>query len=112
MTCDAGEVVVVPFPFTDRTGTKRRPALVLSARSFNDRNGHTLMAMITTAKATAWTLDTPFDWGAVGLSQPCVIRMKLSTVDNRLIVRPLGMLGRADWAAVQQMFEPSAPNAS
>ena len=30
MTFDAGDVIIVPFPFTDRTTTKRRPALVLS----------------------------------------------------------------------------------
>jgi mRNA-degrading endonuclease toxin of MazEF toxin-antitoxin module len=33
--CDPGEVVTVPFPFTDTVISKRRPALILSGRSFN-----------------------------------------------------------------------------
>jgi len=37
------DVVVVPFPFTERAGTKRRPALVLSKKAFNE-NGHTILA--------------------------------------------------------------------
>jgi mRNA interferase MazF len=36
MTCDTWDVVVVPFPFTDSPASKRRPALVLSLRAFND----------------------------------------------------------------------------
>ena len=41
MICDAWDVVTVPFPFTDRAGLKRRPALVVSVETFN-RNGRTL----------------------------------------------------------------------
>jgi mRNA interferase MazF len=41
-------VVVVPFPFTDRKASKRRPALVLSAmKVFGHLAGHSVMAMIT-----------------------------------------------------------------
>ena len=48
MHCDRWQVVAVPFPFSERPGAKRRPALVLSNGSFN-RAGHTVLAMITTA---------------------------------------------------------------
>ncbi len=42
------DVVIVPFPFSNQPGAKRRPALVLSASSFN-RHGQAVLAMITTA---------------------------------------------------------------
>ena len=58
MTCELWQVVVVPFPFTDRATTKRRPALVLSAKAFN-RNGHSVLAMITSASHRPWPGDTP-----------------------------------------------------
>ena len=52
------DVVVVPFPFTDRNSEKRRPALVISdAGTFNDRIGHSVMAMITSATHSEWPLD-------------------------------------------------------
>lgn len=66
MICDPGEIVVVPFQFTYRARMKRRPALVLSSHSYNLHTGHSVMAMITSAKGSSWHLDTPFDWAAAG----------------------------------------------
>ena len=48
MTSEAWDVVAVPFPFTDRGYQKRRPAVVISAKSFN-RHGYSLMAMVTSS---------------------------------------------------------------
>ncbi|WP_343032156.1 type II toxin-antitoxin system PemK/MazF family toxin [Allochromatium palmeri] len=53
-------VVRVPFPFTDRTATKNRPALVLSdAEAFNTPVGHSVMAMIISQSNAPWPLDCP-----------------------------------------------------
>ena len=106
MTCNAGEVVVVPFPFTDGPQTKPRPALILSSLPFNHQTGHTLMAMITSQHSICWdAFDVPFDWSAVGLHSECKIRMKLFTIDNRLIRNSIGLLNAADWTAVQKRFQ-------
>jgi mRNA interferase MazF len=102
VTCDAGDVITVPFPFTDRTAVKVRPALVMSGRTFN-RHGHSLLAMITTA-SHSWPLDTSFAWSAAGLPKPSIIRMKLFTLNNTLIQRRIGRLGKQDWATVQRNF--------
>jgi mRNA interferase MazF len=70
VTFKAFDVVVVPFPFTDRTTTKRRPALVLSDdNNFNNKIGHSVLAMITSAKNSSWPLDiTITDLDCAGLN--------------------------------------------
>ena len=94
--CDLWSVVVVPFPFSERPGTKRRPALVLSKRLFNG-SGHTILAMITTKDHARWPGDTDItNIRASGLRLICVIRLKLFTLDNRLILKRIGTLGEID----------------
>ena len=102
MTYKPFEVVVVPFPFTDRKEGKRRPALVLSnPNQFNKPNGHTVLAMITSQKNPDWPLDTLITGKRrAGLTAPSKIRMKLFTLDNRLIVKKIGTLNDKDKKAV------------
>jgi len=79
---------------------RRRPALVLSTRSFND-SGHAVLAMITTSSHKPWTGDLMItDLHATGLRVECRVRLKLFTLDNRLIVRRIGCLASADLGAV------------
>lgn len=103
-TFDAFDVVVVPFPFTDRTTTKRRPALVLSdARHLGEPIGHSVMAMITSQENAPWPLDVPItDQPAAGLTSPSVVRMKLFTLDHRLVLRKAGHLSKADRESVRK----------
>lgn len=102
---DLGEIVAVPFPFTDRAMQKRRPTLVLSKKSFNDQHSHVILAMVTSAKNTSWTSDIAItDQKSTGLPSPSVVRMKLFTLDSRLIIARLGKLSKADKAAVSKRF--------
>jgi len=99
--CEAGDVAVVPFPFSERPGTKRRPALVLSHRTFNEA-GHTIFAMITTKTRSPWPGDVVIEHlQAAGLLHPCIVRLKLFTLDNRLIRRQAGRLAEKDRKAIQ-----------
>jgi mRNA interferase MazF len=99
MTCDAFDVVAVPFPFTDSSRSLKRPALVVSARTFN-ASGFSVMLMITDARNPAWPLDAAVEHQAIGLKMPSVVRMKFFTLDNRLISRTIGRLPGADQARV------------
>jgi len=106
--CDAWDVVTVPFPFTETAGQKRRPALVLSVKSINMR-GHSVMAMITTSHAV-WPSDTSItNLASCGLSQPCVVRLKLFTLDNRLIVKCIGFLASEDRNQVASAVKSTLP---
>jgi mRNA interferase MazF len=101
MTCDPWDVVVVPFPFTDSPASKRRPALVLSSREFNETSGHSLMAQITKAKQSSWPGDFTIQNAEAGLPEQCIVRMKLFTIDNRLVQRRTGRLSAADQQQVR-----------
>ena len=93
MTSDPFDVVVVPFPFTDKPVVKRRPALVLSSRAFNDRHEQRVLAMITTAMHSAWPSDVALaDWKGAGLTTPCLVRFKLFTLEASLIIASVGAL--------------------
>jgi mRNA interferase MazF len=103
------EVVIVPFPFSNQPGHKRRPALVLSQHAFN-RHGSTVLAMITTAGHHPWPGDVPLtDLPAAGLTAPCLVRLKLFTLDNRLIIKKIGRLARADQQQVSRQLQTYLP---
>jgi len=102
---DRYETVVVPYPFHEIPVTKRRPALVLSSRRFNEQNGQTWVAMITTAKETRWPSDVQIrDLEAAGLRHPCVLRFRFQTLPNTLFVRAIGWLSPFDRLACERQI--------
>lgn len=104
MTFKQFDIVVVPFPFTDTVATKKRPALILSdANNFKFLNQKSVMAMITTATHPSWALDvTISDLTNAGLKVSSIVRMKLFTLDDALIIKKIGCLAEKDIFAVQE----------
>ena len=100
------DVVLVPFPFIDTAEFKQRPALIISsANLFNHDAGAAVMAMITSATHTPWPLDIAIsDLQDAGLPVQSIIRMKLFTLDERLILKKLGRLNQKD----QKVFVKNA----
>ena len=100
------DIVVVPFPFTDQDTDKKRPALVLSDFMFNDATYHCVLAMITSANNPEWPLDIPISSiQKAGLSAPSKIRMKIFTLDSRLILKKIGGLSVKDQKAVKENLQ-------
>jgi mRNA interferase MazF len=86
-----GDVVVVPFPYSDQLAEKRRPALVISTQEFSNTDGLVWVAMITSAKNPRWGSDIEFPAGFGGLPSPSVIRIaKMATLDADRILRVTG----------------------
>jgi len=77
----------------------RRPALALSSEGFSAESGHTILAMITSANNPPWPTDVAIDAAQAGLQAPSKVRMKLFTLDNRLVLRRLGALSEPDQRA-------------
>lgn len=107
MTYKIYDIVVVPFPFTDRNSDKRRPALVLSGHeTFNNRTDNCVLAMITSEKNPGWPLDVKIgSLQKAGLPAPSKVRMKLFTLDNRLIIKKIGGLSVKDQKAVKNNLQ-------
>ena len=102
MQVNSLDVVVVPFPFTDRLAAKRRPALIISSADFNRVHQQTILAMITSA-GSDWPSDVAIrGWRQAGLSVPCKVRFKLFTLDHTLLIRKLGTLPEQDARTVKQ----------
>ncbi len=93
ITYAPGDIVVVPFPYSDRLAEKRRPALVVSNARLAEQ-GFVWLAMITSARHSALPHDAPIvDLALAGLPAPCVVRpTKIVTVEPSRIVRKAGRL--------------------
>jgi mRNA interferase MazF len=103
MIYDCYDVIEVPFPFTDTQKSKIRKALVLSSKPFNETNGVTTLLMITSAKYSQWKGDVDLsEWQTAGLKKPCFARLKIFSIDNKLILSRIGHLSKRDQASVRK----------
>ena len=104
-----GDVVLVPFPFTDLSTTKQRPALVVSPDGWNAAQSDVMLVAITSQlNVTPGPQDVvlaPGDVAAGGLPKPSRIRTtKLFTMHQGLLKRTLGHLpDTATSAALAQL---------
>jgi mRNA interferase MazF len=89
-----GSVVLVPFPFTDLSAVKRRPALVISNEEYNRATGDVIIAQIT-SKVNSPPRPGDYrlrDWQAAGLPLPSLVRARMTTLHSSLLVRSLGRI--------------------
>lgn len=103
MNVQRGDVVMVDWIYSDRMGSKRRPALVIQADSYNTVLDDTILALITgstrrrVGAATQLEIDisTP-DGQQTGLSIDSVVQCEnLVTIDRQLIYRIRGRMPAA-----------------
>lgn len=101
--CSFGDVVLVPFPFTDASATKKRPAVVVSSAAYNAQRPDLVLMPITSQIRPALGLGEVLvgDWKAAGLLMPSVVKPLVATIQKTLVIRTLGRLSAQDLAAVQ-----------
>jgi mRNA interferase MazF len=83
---EQGDVVRVPFPYTDRATRQHRPALVVSDGGIGDGAALLWVVMITSAENRPWPGDVPLgaNYGDAGLPAPSTIRTcKIATIEAR-----------------------------
>lgn len=111
MSASRGDVVLVDYPFNDRTGSKVRQVLVFQADSLNHRISDTILVGVSRsthrASPTQLFIDisTP-DGGRTGLRQNSMIQCEnLLTVDQRVMIAKIGDLSGALMRQVEQCLK-------
>jgi len=97
------DVVLVRYPFSDRSSTKVRPAVVIN----NPHSSRDLFVVPLTSQV--WNLlfgeFVLNDWREAGLNVPSAVKRGLYTVHERLIVKSIGNLSERDAQEVQNSLE-------
>jgi mRNA interferase MazF len=84
-----GSIILARFPFTDLSGDKRRPALVVSRD--NDQRSDLVVCFITSVPRTGPNMAPIAASPATGLKVPSVVRFdKIATLDRSVIAGKLG----------------------
>lgn len=93
-----GDVVLVPFPFTDQSGTKKRPAAVVSSTGYNNGRRDVVITAITSQVRTPLGFGEAIvaDWHDAGLVKESVLKPVFATIEQGLVLRVLGRLSAAD----------------
>lgn len=101
---DFGDVVLVPFPFTDQSAVKRRPAVVVSSPAYHQARPDLLIMAVTSRQPSLLSLGEVQvqDWQGAGLLKPSVLKPILTTIDPALVLKKLGRLTATDQAALRQ----------
>lgn len=99
-----GDVILVAYPFGERAGGRKRPALVISPSSYNRATGELVIAQVT-SRVSASPRPGDFliaNWKEANLPRPALVRARLATLKSPLVLRRLGRLTDADFRGAQK----------
>lgn len=99
-----GDIILVPFPFTDQSATKKRPAVVISSKAYNtERPDLIIMAVTSQIKPAAVIGEVIIqDWQAAGLLKPSAIKPVITTIEKPLVIKTLGRLKKDDQKTLKE----------
>ncbi|MGE3920823.1 MAG: type II toxin-antitoxin system PemK/MazF family toxin [Gammaproteobacteria bacterium] len=106
MTYEPFSIIAVPFPFTDKPQNKRRPALVISSHQHQIDTKHITLLIVTSAKNSAWSSDYQIkSLDQTGLTAASIVRQKIFSIDERLVIKKLGHLDKNDQEEVYKRIK-------
>ncbi|MBA7614152.1 hypothetical protein ES703_21414 [subsurface metagenome] len=96
-----GDVVLVSFVFTDETGVRQRPAVIISSDAYHRGREEAIIAAITSRTDRVLVGDHLIShWREAGLLFPSVATGIIRTIKQDMIARKLGAMPRADMQAI------------
>jgi mRNA interferase MazF len=103
---DFGDVILVPFPFTNQRANKQRPAVVVSSDAYHRRRPDLIIIAITSQLRFATFGEAAIaQWQAAGLLKPSMLKRLLATVEQRLVRRKRGRLAVDDLRTLRQVLD-------
>ncbi len=86
------DILLVPFPITDLSTAKKRPALVVSPDVYNRSGPDLVIAFITSHMDVP---PRPGDhriqfWKEAGLPKASLLRMKFATINREIVLKRIG----------------------
>ena len=102
MAFQRGDVVLVPFPFSDLSAIKVRPAVVVSSALYQATEPDLILAAITSRIAVATgPLDYVLrDWRGAGLRYPSAFKPVLAALEPGRVLYRVGALTPVDLTEV------------
>ena len=100
---------MVPFPFSDLSPRKLRPAVVISDGAYRMSRGDVVLVALTTQPQQERELALA-DWRGAGLPKPTWVKPLIMSLSSRMLVKIVGALAPSDWpsvtAAIHLMVAP------
>lgn len=96
----------MPFPFTDQSGVKKRPAVVVSSNLYHAGRRDLIILAITSQIRMPLGFGEALvaDWQSAGLLKPSVFKPVLTTIEQTRVLRVMGALSTADRRALEGLI--------
>lgn len=101
------DIVLIPFPFSDQTRTKVRPALVLSKEVFNSQSQDVIVCGMTSKLSKDfYSIQIGENDLEKGLVEMSMVKVEsLAKVEQRLILKTIGRLKPAKFEQVLEKID-------
>lgn len=106
-TYNFGDILLVPFPFTDQTSTKKRPTAVISSDNYNSQKPDLIIIAITSQFKSSINFGEMaiIDFSSAGLLKPSLIKPVITTIEKSLVIKKLGQLEDLDRQNLSQLIQ-------
>jgi mRNA interferase MazF len=107
MPFDFGTVILVPFPFTNQNAFKKRPAVIVSNLAYNTARPDLVLMAITSQLRAVRALGEVWitQWQRAGLLKPSAVKPVFATIEQRLLIRQLGILQTGDQVSLRTAID-------
>ena len=95
---ERGDVVLVPFPFSNQTDAKKRPAVIISSDAYNNISSDIVIMAITSQPEKTIGIGECLiqDWRDAGLLKPSAVKPAIATIEQTLVLKKLGKISLQD----------------